>query len=207
MSARAYHHLTNDQKDAVRAAFAQTHLGAPYTKRVVESFRAAGVPIRQPDEAGKYYPSFFPWLKVAKSKITSTSTSKITSTSTKRILAPTPTPTLPLSPPERVNAAVQSVASALVEFVLAEVTESLQQTAISLKPAKLAAAAVPAERRPLTAESSSSSLHSLSDQQLKDRLGVAKAANNIGLCAKITNVLRMRDRSATVIANTHQEEM
>jgi hypothetical protein len=106
------------------------------------------------------------------------------------------------------SAAVRSLADALVKFVLAEVTTSLQQSALSIQGGKHSALSTQqsakAESRPLTAESS---LHSLSDQQLRDRLGVAKAANNLGLCAKITNVLRMRDRSATVIANTHQEEV
>jgi hypothetical protein len=139
------------------------------------------------------------------------SKSKITSTSTKRILAPNPTPTLPLSPAERVNAAVRSLADALVKFVLAEVTASLQQSALSLQPSVVAPTAGPAPKPISRAVDSGlrtqdSGLHALTDQQLKDRLGVAKASNNIGLCAKITNVLRMRDRSATVIANTHQEE-
>ena len=149
----------------------------------------------------KYCDGNQPTPRQSTRKITSTSTSKITST--KQTPAPTPTPTLPLSPAECVNAAVRQLADALVKFVLAEVTFSIQSSVVGLQPS----VAAPAERRPLTAESSSSSLHSLSDQQLRDRLGVAKAANNLGLCAKITNVLRMRDRSATVIANTHQEEV
>ena len=113
------------------------------------------------------------------------------------------------------SAAVRALADSLVQFVLAEVTFSLQSSVVSLQPSvasiqggKQSALSTQhsakAESRTLTAESS---LHSLTDQQLRDRLGVAKAANNLGLCAKITNVLRMRDRSATVIANTHQEEM
>lgn len=154
MSARGYTKMTNDQKAAVRAAFAQTPLGAPYTDRIVAAFKSAGVPIRNPDSRGKYFPSFFPWLKTKRSA---------------------------LSTQQSAGGGKRQKHSAL----------STQQSA-------------KAESRPLTAESS---LHSLSDQQLRDRLGVAKAANNLGLCAKITNVLRMRDRSATVIANTHQEEV
>jgi len=206
MNARPYHHLTNDQKAAVQSAFDKTHPGAPYTKRVVESFRAASVPIRKPDGRGVYYPYFFPWLKAAKSKMTSTSTSKITSTSTKKILAPTPTPTLPLSPAECVNAAVRSLADALVKFVLDEVTFSLQSSVVGLAQTTAPSRSARLQSEVSGLKSEVSSLHSLSDQQLRDRLGVAKAATNIGLCSKITNVLRMRDRSATVIANTHQEE-
>ncbi len=67
MSARGYTKMTNDQKAAVQAAFAQTPLGAPYTDRIVAAFKSAGVPIRKPDEDGKYYPSFFPWLKTKRS--------------------------------------------------------------------------------------------------------------------------------------------
>jgi hypothetical protein len=216
MNARPYHHLTNDQKAAVQSAFDKTHPGAPYTKRVVESFRAASVPIRKPDGRGVYYPYFFPWLKAPKSRQRSAVSGQQDAKKTaakKTAISGQPAECRLLNAESSLSSSVRSLADALVKFVLAEVTESLQQSALSLQPsvaslqpATAPAAAAPAERRPLTAESSSSSLHSLSDQQLKDRLGVAKASNNIGLCAKITNVLRMRDRSATVIANTHQEE-
>ena len=113
-----------------------------------------------------------------------------------------------------ITAAVRALADSLVQFVLAEVTQSLQSSVVSLAVPGVAAplrgvGRVPEQKQPAadTAAATPNGLHTLSDQQLKDRLGVAKAANNLGLCAKITNVLRMRDRSATVIANTHQEEM
>lgn len=198
MSAREYHHLTKEQKQDVRAAFAKLPSSMTYTEKIKEAFAAAKVVVRKPGENGKYYPSFFPWLKssVGRGVPTAPSPRKVRT-------AETAVPTKELAPAERLNAAVRSLGRALVDFVLAEVTASLQQSALSLQPAKIAAAAAPADRRPLTAESS---LHSLSDQQLRDRLGVAKAAKNLSLAAKITNVLRMRDRSATVIANSAEVE-
>jgi len=217
MSARGYTKMTNDQKAAVRAAFAQTPLGAPYTDRIVAAFKSAGVPIRNPDSRGKYFPSFFPWLKTKRSALSTQQSAgggkrqKHSALSTQQSAK---AESRPLTAESSFSAAVRALADSLVQFVLAEVTFSLQSSVVSLQPSVASLQggkhsalstqhSAKAESRPLTAESS---LHSLSDQQLRDRLGVAKAANNLGLCAKITNVLRMRDRSATVIANTHQEE-
>lgn len=122
------------------------------------------------------------------------------------------TPAL-MDPAERVNAAVRSLGRALVDFVLAEIEQSLQSSVTSLSLSGVAAplrgdGRVPEKKQPAagTAAATPDSLHSLSDQQLKDRLGVAKAANNIGLASKILNVLKMRDRSATVIANSAEVE-
>ena len=127
--------------------------------------------------------------------------------------APTTAAATP-APANPITAAVRALADSLVQFVLAEVTFSLQSSVVSLAVPGVAAplrgvGRVPEQKQPAadTAAATPNGLHTLSDQQLRDRLGVAKAANNLGLCAKITNVLRMRDRSATVIANTHQEEV
>lgn len=119
---------------------------------------------------------------------------------------------------------VRSLAAALVELVLRQLAAELQtatwevgatplfpsHTRTGTATAKPGAGRVtPAPGggpRPATLHPSPSTFHDLTDDQLRDRLGVAKAAKNLGLAAKITNVLKMRDRSATVIANTHQEE-
>jgi hypothetical protein len=208
---REYHHLTNEQKTAICKTFAKLPVGMSFTERVKESFAVEKVVIRKPDEDGKYYPSFFPWLKSVEKVSSVGGLSKPDRSAKKSRLqtAPTTAAATP-APANPITAAVRALADSLVEFVLAEVTQSLQSSVVSLAVPGVAAplrgvGRVPEQKQPAagTAAATPDSLHTLTDQQLRDRLGVAKAANNLGLCAKITNVLRMRDRSATVIANTH----
>jgi hypothetical protein len=227
---RGYHHLTKEQKAAVSAVFVNLPATMTYTEKVKESFAVAKVVIRKPDARGQYYPSFFPWLKSAKT-VGGVSNPDRSAKKSRLKAAPTTAAvedvTIALTPAERVNAAVRSLAGALVNFVLAEIEVSLQSSVTGL----LSSNATPAPRgtanaSPLKPKGSLGSaakpispaapvaslkeeitgLHSLTDQQLKDRLGLAKASGNLSLVQKITNVLRMRDRSATVIANTHETE-
>ena len=206
MSARGYTKMTNDQKAAVQAAFAQTPLGAPYTDRIVAAFKSAGVPIRNPDSRGKYFPSFFPWLK-QKSSVGGLSKPDRSAKKSRIQSAPTTAAATPDPIPDALcdlRAAFARLFDALAAHSFAVAARRAHAEAVKIETSLQSLTPAP---RATPQPSEGGSLHSLSDQQLRDRLGVAKAANNLGLCAKITNVLRMRDRSATVIANTHQEEV
>jgi len=215
---REYHHLTKDQKAAVEAEFAKLPLGLSYTDRIVAACKSAGVPIRKPDEDGKYYPSFFPWLKSVEKVSSVGGLSKPDRSAKKSRIqsAPTTAAATPDPIPDALcdlRAAFARLFDALAAHSFATAAARAHAEAVkieaSLQFLTPAPRATPksSPREAGTQPSEGGSLHNLSDQQLKDRLGVAKAANNLGLCAKITNVLRMRDRSATVIANTHQEEV
>lgn len=111
------------------------------------------------------------------------------------------------------SAAIDQLAASIVDTVLARVEWRLAAAIVDAAPAKLSNPTkttppnAPArEARPHRESAPEHHLQTLSDDQLRDRIGLAKARGDFKTVNQCTALLRRRDIAAGNIANHNQEE-
>jgi len=206
------------QHAALKAAFDKTPATLTFTARVEAAFKATGLPKRCYGPDRKYYPSNFPYLtgKAASSRRTPKITAKhrrsAQSSQPDRDALGTAPNGLSSAPRDAGQALAEAVAGLrksitdLVEATVADaLTRSMNSAALGLVAPALqtrrGAPRAPIDRPARRGEIApfGREFDLLTDDQIRDRLGMARAQKNDALVAKLCNVLRRRDAAANTI--------